>query len=97
MIRALVVIADGSEEMEAGMFYSEIVIPIDILRRAGIQVTVAGLDSSEAVECSRHVKIVPDFALSELDSNFEMLVLPGGSAAKALAASKKVLAIDRDS
>ncbi len=67
----LVPIADGTEEMEA-------VIIIDILRRASLNVIVAGL--SEIVNCSRNVKIIPDILLSNIDENdlFSAIVLPGG-------------------
>ncbi|KND00062.1 DJ-1 family protein [Spizellomyces punctatus DAOM BR117] len=69
---ALVLITDGNEEMEA-------VISIDILRRAGVDVTVAGLNGPNTVECSRHVKIVPDTGLSAVkDKTFDAILLPGG-------------------
>lgn len=53
--KALVLLADGSEEME-------FVIPVDILRRADIRVTTAGvgLKNGTYAECSRGVKILPD-------------------------------------
>lgn len=70
--RAIVVVADGTEEMEA-------VIVCDVLRRAGIDVTVAGLTSSEPVVCSRRVRLVPDVALRQVvDENFDAVILPGG-------------------
>ncbi len=43
---ALVILAEGAEEMEA-------VIAVDVLRRGGVDVTVAGLDGGQAVTCSR--------------------------------------------
>jgi putative intracellular protease/amidase len=53
--KALVLLADGSEEME-------FVIPVDIFRRAEISVTTAGvgLKNGTYAECSRGVKILPD-------------------------------------
>lgn len=51
--KVLVPIGTGSEEMEA-------VITIDVLRRAGADVTVASVEGSLEVNCSRHVKILAD-------------------------------------
>ncbi|KAF9431028.1 Protein deglycase DJ-1zDJ-1 [Podila epigama] len=85
---ALVLIADGTEEMEA-------VISIDVLVRAGLEVTVAsikGNDVTEPVKCSRGVKIAPDTLLSSLTPKlFNVLVIPGGGpGAQAMAASPLV-------
>lgn len=69
----LVPIAHGTEEMEA-------VIVIDLLRRAGIPVVVAG--ESPMVVCSRGVRIVPDVLLEEVseeEEEFAAIVLPGGA------------------
>jgi len=67
----LVPIADGCEEMEA-------VTIIDTLRRAGGQVTVAGVDSRE-VAASRGVKLVADCLLDDcLAESYDLIVLPGG-------------------
>ena len=86
--RALVIIANGTEEMEA-------VISIDILRRAGVIVTVAGL--TDIVICSRQVTLVADFTLDQLDSNFDLLVLPGGlRGAQAFQESKLVQSLLKD-
>ncbi len=70
--RVLVVLAQGAEEMEA-------VITIDVLRRAGIDVTAAGLDGAGPLTCSRGVKLVPDCALAAVHAPFDLIVLPGGS------------------
>jgi len=68
----LVPIANGTEDMEA-------VIIIDVLRRAGVNVVVAG--DGDVVTCARGVRIIPDVALDDLgdDDTFTAIVLPGGS------------------
>jgi len=69
--RVLVPLADGTEEIEA-------VTIIDILRRAGIDVLVAGTTSM--VLCSRGIKIIPDCLISDIDllQKFDAIILPGG-------------------
>lgn len=67
----LVPLAQGFEELEA-------VTVIDLLRRAGIQVITAGLESGP-VKASRGVVLIPDTTLDQaLDQTFDMIVLPGG-------------------
>jgi DJ-1 family protein len=68
----LVPVAQGTEEMEA-------VIIIDMMRRAGINVKVAG--ENEMIVCSRGVRIVPDVLIEDIpESNeFDAIVLPGGT------------------
>ncbi len=72
MNHVLVLIAHGTEEMEA-------VIVTDILRRAGLSVIVAG--DNEIVTCSRGVRIIPDTQIEKLSETetFEMIVIPGGA------------------
>lgn len=69
--QVLVVMADGTEEMEA-------VIVIDILRRAGLDVVVAGLNNE--VTCSRGVKIIADTELNKISKNatYDLIFIPGG-------------------
>ena len=82
--RALVIMAEGSEEAET-------VIIVDVLRRAGIETVLAGLNSDAPVLGSRKIRIVPDVALSQVTGNFDMLILPGGAeGARRLAASELV-------
>lgn len=82
--RALVILSAGAEEMET-------VISVDVLRRANIQVTLAGLESAEVVECSRGVKILPDCSLDNAVGPFDVVVLPGGmGGSKNLSESQKV-------
>jgi len=82
---ACVILAPGAEEME-------FVISVDVLRRAGITVTVAGLTGKEPIKCSRDVMIVPDSSLeSVVDCPFDALVLPGGlGGSNAMSESKLV-------
>lgn len=71
MVRVLVPLAEGCEELEA-------VTIIDLLRRAGIDVVTAGLQPG-IVKASRGTQLVPDAALdSVLRDDFDMIVLPGG-------------------
>ena len=67
-----VLIADGTEEMEA-------VIVVDVLRRAGIGVFLAGVGDSRLVTTSRGVRIAPDGAWDPAEEmRFDALVIPGG-------------------
>lgn len=71
MPNVLVPIAEGSEELET-------ISIVDLLRRAGIEVTIAGLVEGP-VTMSRKTVIVPDKSLDQaLDDKFDMIVLPGG-------------------
>jgi len=71
MPKVLVPLAQGCEELEA-------VTIIDLLRRANIDVTTAGLDK-QTVTASRGVRLVPDTDLdSALKQEYAMVVLPGG-------------------
>nr|XP_039271764.1 Parkinson disease protein 7 homolog [Styela clava] len=71
--RALVLLANGAEEMEA-------VISIDVMRRAEIEVTVAGVDASDKIMCSRGVCIIPDVDLQTAieAAPYDAVVMPGG-------------------
>jgi len=84
---ALVLIADGAEEMEA-------VIAINVLRRANVKVTVALVKGSAGVAlCSRGVKVVADASLDDcLATAYDAVVLPGGlEGAKTFAGDERVL------
>jgi protein DJ-1 len=82
--RVLVILAGGAEEME-------VTITVDLLRRAGIEVVLAGLDGPGPVVCSRRLVIVPDAALGDATGPFDAVVLPGGAeGARRLAAAPAV-------
>lgn len=70
----LACLAPGSEETEA-------VTTIDLLVRAGIQVTLASVanDGNLEITCSRGVRLLADAPLVKVaDRHFDALVLPGG-------------------
>jgi protein deglycase len=89
MPTVLVPLAQGCEEIEA-------VTIIDILRRAGITVVSAGLDT-QAVSASRGTVLIPDTTLDEaLKQSFDMVVLPGGQpGTNNLKADTRILALLR--
>lgn len=81
--RALIILAEGFEEIEA-------VCCIDLLRRAEIDVVVAGLTDYK-IKGSRKLWVIADKKLDEIEPNFDALILPGGSLGAAnLASSPKV-------
>ena len=72
MAKVIVVLAEGFEEIEA-------VTVIDILRRAEVEVCVAGIGEG-AVKGAQGILITPDSALSAVQAEeYDMMVLPGGS------------------
>ncbi|CDQ79244.1 Parkinson disease protein 7 homolog isoform X1 [Oncorhynchus nerka] len=72
--KALVILSKGAEEMET-------VIPVDVMRRAGIAVMLAGLTGKEPVQCSRDVYLVPDASLEDARKQgpYDVVFLPGGA------------------
>ena len=70
--KALVLLAPGFEEIETSSI-------VDILRRCGVEVTIAGLRQG-VIEGSHGVKVVPDEFIEGVDArDFDALVCPGGS------------------
>ena len=81
--KAIVILAEGFEEIEA-------VTVIDILRRAGIEVTVAALDELK-VQGSHGITTLADIKLEKAGSDFDACVFPGGMpGATHLSVSKEV-------
>jgi len=71
MSSVLVPLAHGCEELEA-------ITITDLLVRANIQVTTAGLDN-EPVKAARGTQIIPTANIENFqDKEFDMIVLPGG-------------------
>lgn len=72
MAKVCVMVADGSEELET-------VAVVDVLRRAGAKVFLAGVAGARAVKASRGVGLVPDGAWDAAAADgYDALVVPGG-------------------
>jgi 4-methyl-5(b-hydroxyethyl)-thiazole monophosphate biosynthesis len=86
MPSALVLLADGFEEIEA-------VAPIDLLRRAGVDVVTASLNENRHATGRSGITAHADAALSAVgDRLFDLLFLPGGAGVKHLRADPRVRA-----
>jgi 4-methyl-5(b-hydroxyethyl)-thiazole monophosphate biosynthesis len=87
MVKALVLLASGFEEIEASTI-------VDILRRCGVEVTVAGR-ISEAVEGAHGMKFIPDALIEGVAvRDFDAVVCPGGAPGyENLRKDRRVLAI----
>ena len=73
MAKVYVFLAEGFEDVEA-------LIPVDVLRRGGVEVvTVSTVEDSQVVESAHGVQIVADAMFDDCDfSDADLLMLPGG-------------------
>jgi 4-methyl-5(b-hydroxyethyl)-thiazole monophosphate biosynthesis len=73
MAKVYVFLADGFEDVEA-------LIPVDVLRRGGVEVvTVSITGESQIVETAHRVQIMADAMFEDCDfSDADLLMLPGG-------------------
>ena len=71
-MKAMVFLADGFEEIEA-------IAPIDIMRRAGIEVTTISVTATKEVSGAHDILLQADCLFGQIDfSNADLLFLPGG-------------------
>jgi 4-methyl-5(b-hydroxyethyl)-thiazole monophosphate biosynthesis len=84
----LVLLAEGFEEIEA-------ITVVDVLRRAGLEVTVASLGSAVLVNGAHAIAVAADTTFDAVDGErFGALVLPGGMpGTKHLADDPRVIAL----
>ncbi len=82
MPTVLVILPEGFEELEA-------VAPIDLLRRAGAEVTVAALSDGIHVTGRNGLTLHADTTLAAIgEKSYDALVLPGGPGVKHLRADE---------
>jgi 4-methyl-5(b-hydroxyethyl)-thiazole monophosphate biosynthesis len=81
---ALFIIGDGVEEMEA-------VAPIDLLRRAGVQVKVASITGNRRITGRNAIVIEADMLLEQASESYDAIVIPGGPGIKAVRADSHVI------
>ncbi|HEX2860329.1 MAG TPA: DJ-1 family glyoxalase III [Lacunisphaera sp.] len=84
MPTVLVPLADGFEEIEA-------FAPVDLLRRAGVEVTTAALADGIHVTGRSGITVHADIPLAAvLGQDFDLLFLPGGAGVKHLRADPRI-------
>ena len=73
MAKVYVFLANGFEDVEA-------LIPVDVLRRGGVEVvTVSVVEDTQVVETAHRVQVVADAMFADCDfSDADLLMLPGG-------------------
>ena len=72
MSKAVIFFAPGLEECEG-------LLCVDILRRAGVEVTIAAVGGERIVKSARQVNVVADALAEKLDyAAFDACILPGG-------------------
>jgi len=78
--RVLCLVADGVEELE-------LIAPVDVLRRAGVEVVLAAIGEGIHLTGRNGIVLHADALLSGLDpSAFDLLLIPGGAAVAKLRA-----------
>jgi len=88
MVTILTILPEGFEEIEA-------ITPIDLWRRAGLEVTTASLTNHQSVTGRSNITLRADVLLSSISSEavFDVLFLPGGPGVSKLRASPEVVEI----
>lgn len=88
--RVLCLLADGFEEIE-------LTTPVDLLRRAGVEVVMAAL-SSGTVTGRCGIKIQPDVELATAGGaeNYDLLMIPGGPGVAELRTDGRAADLARD-
>ena len=87
--RVLCLLVNGFEEIEA-------VTPVDVLRRAGVEVVIASLQG-EILTGRGGIRMGTDAALADLEvSTFDLLLIPGGPGVAAMRSDGRAASLARD-
>ena len=90
MKRVLCILADGVEE-------TEFVAPVDLLRRAGLEVLTVAVGDRKLVTGKHGIALTADAYLSETPTgSFDALLLPGGPAVMSLRAEGRVAGLAKE-
>ncbi len=85
----LVPLINGFEEIEA-------IATVDVLRRAGFNVVLAGMPGT-MITGNRGVKVIADMKFDDINpKDFQALVLPGGQGSPKMGKSVKLMGMLRD-
>ena len=88
-MKAIIILVNGFEEVEA-------LTVVDVFRRAGIDITIAGLVST-VIQGAHDIKVIAERRLSDINTkNYGILILPGGEGYKSLMNSQTVLNLIRN-
>ncbi len=88
-MNVLIPLGDGFEEIEA-------IVPLDLFRRAGMQVKTASVTSHREVTGSHAICLVADVLLDEvMQETFDLVFLPGGPGVAALRRNEVLLQVVR--
>ncbi len=88
--RVLCVLGEGFEEIEA-------ITPIDLLRRAGVDVVLASVSGDSLVMGRSNIVLQTEIALSRLQAaDFDMLLLPGGPGVAGLRKEGRAVALAKE-
>ncbi len=87
--RVLCLVTDGFEEIE-------MVTPVDLLRRAGVEMTIVALERRQ-VEGRSGIQMLADAVLAGIQTaDFDSLLLPGGPGVKAMRADGRPAELVRE-
>lgn len=88
-MRALVITAHGFED-------SELLVPVEILQDAGVEVEIAGLEAGP-IRGKHGTVMWAKLGLEDIEpTRYDLLLVPGGKAPAALASDRDAIAVVRD-